>query len=64
MKDLRSTLSASAPTTKKRPNSTSMYAEDLVVDDYTQSEEVKHVREVVPDIRVSIFPRAFCIESV
>ena len=34
---------------------TSMNAKDLIIDDNTQSEEVKHVRKIVPHIRISIF---------
>jgi hypothetical protein len=37
-------------------NFTSMNAKDLIIDDNTQSEEVKHVRKIVPYIRISIFP--------
>lgn len=33
-----------------------MYAEDLVVNDNAERKEVKHIRKVVPDIGVSIFP--------
>ena len=35
---------------------TSVYAKDLVVDDHAQGKKVKHVREIVPDIRIPIFP--------
>lgn len=41
-----------------------MNTEDLIVDNHTQSEEVKHVGEVMPDVRISIFPCAFRIESI
>jgi hypothetical protein len=33
-----------------------MNAKDLIVNDDAQSEEVKHVRKIVPHIRISIFP--------
>lgn len=36
----------------------------LVIDDNTQGKEVEHVCEVVPDIRISIFPSTFRIETV
>jgi hypothetical protein len=35
---------------------TAVYAEDLVVNDDTQGEEVKHIGKIMPDVRVSIFP--------
>jgi len=46
----------------KKP--TSMYAEDLVIDDNAQRQEVEHVGEVVPDIRIAVFPRAFRIKPI
>jgi hypothetical protein len=49
--------------TSKQPH-TSMNAEDLVVDDNTQCKEIEHIRKVVPNIRVPIFPRAFRVKSV
>ncbi len=41
-----------------------MNAEDLVVDDYTQGEEVKHVGEVMPDVCIAVFARAFSVEAI
>ena len=41
-----------------------MYAEDLVVDDYTQGKEVEHVREIMPDISIAILSSAFCVEPI
>ena len=41
-----------------------MDTEDLIVDNHTQGEEVKHVRKVMPDVRISIFPCAFRIKSI
>lgn len=32
-----------------------MDAEDLVIDDHAQGKEIKHVGEIVPDIRITIF---------
>lgn len=43
---------------------TSMHAEDLVVDDNTQGEEVEHVGKIMPDIGIAVFPRTFGVESV
>lgn len=43
---------------------TSMYTEDLVIDDGTQGEEVKHIREVVPDVRVSVLAGTLGIEAI
>ncbi len=45
-------------------NPTSMNTKDLIVDYDTQSEEVKHICKVVPNIRVPVFPRAFRVEAV
>lgn len=41
-----------------------MNAEDLVVDYDAQSEEIEHVGEVVPDIRIAVFPCTFGVETV
>lgn len=41
-----------------------MDAEDLVVDDDAEGEEVEHVREVVPDVGVAVFAIAFGVEAV
>lgn len=41
-----------------------MDAEDLIVDDDGESEEVEHVSEIVPNTCVAIFPRALCVEAV
>lgn len=41
-----------------------MNAEDLIVDHYAEGQEVEHVREVVPDVGIAVFPRAFGIEAI
>ena len=41
-----------------------VHAEDLVVDDDGQGEEVEHVGEVVPDVGVAVFAVAFGVEAV
>jgi hypothetical protein len=41
-----------------------MYAEYLVVDDDGEGEIVKHVCEVVPDVRVAVLARALSVEAV
>ena len=41
-----------------------MHAEDLIVDDHAQGEEVEHISEVMPDVGVAVFPHALSIESV
>lgn len=41
-----------------------MHAEDLVIDDDTQSEEIKHIGEIMPDIGIAIFSSAFRVETV
>ena len=41
-----------------------MDAEYLVIDDHAQGEEVKHVREVMPDVGITVFPRTFCVKTV
>ena len=43
---------------------TSVYTEDLIVDDTAQREIVEHVRKVMPDRRIAVFPRAFGVEAV
>jgi hypothetical protein len=46
------------------PKHTSMNAEYLVIDDNTQCKKIEHIRKVVPNICISILPRAFRIETV
>jgi len=41
-----------------------VYAKDLVVDHHGQSEEVEHIREVMPHICVAVFPCAFGVEAI
>lgn len=41
-----------------------VHAEDLVVDDDREGEEVEHVGEVVPDVGVPVLARAFRVEAV
>ena len=41
-----------------------VHAEDLVVDDDGEGEEVEHVGEVVPHVGVAVFPVAFRVEAV
>ena len=41
-----------------------MHAEDLVVDYDGQCEEVEHVGEVVPHVRVAVFAGALGVETV
>jgi hypothetical protein len=41
-----------------------MNAEDLVIYDNGECEEVEHVGKVVPDVGVTIFSTAFCVEAV
>ena len=41
-----------------------MYAKDLVVDNHAQSQEIEHIREVMPNIRIPILSRALRIESI
>jgi hypothetical protein len=43
---------------------TSMNAEDLVIDDHAQREEIEHVRKVMPHIRITVFPRTLCIKPI
>lgn len=47
-----------------RGRQAAVYAEDLVVDDNREGQKVKHVGEVVPDVGVAVFARAFCVEAV
>lgn len=41
-----------------------MHAKNLVVDDYTQRQEVEHVREMVPHVGIAVFSGALCVEAV
>lgn len=41
-----------------------METEDLVVDERGQGEVVEEVCEILPDIRVAIFPEAFVVEAI
>ncbi len=41
-----------------------MNTEDLVVDDDTQCQEIKHVGKVVPDIRIPVLPRALGVKPI
>lgn len=43
---------------------TAMDAKDLVVDDDTQGQEVKHVGKIVPHIGIAVFPGALGVEAV
>ncbi len=43
---------------------TSMDAEDLVIDDHAQGQEIEHVSEVMPDISIAVLPGAFGIEAI
>ena len=43
---------------------TAMDAEDAVVDDDGECEEVEHVREVRPNMRGAVLADAFCVEAV
>jgi hypothetical protein len=41
-----------------------MHAEYPIVDDDTQSEEVEHVRKVLPDARTAVLALTFGVEAV
>lgn len=41
-----------------------MHAEYLVVDNDGEGEEIEHVGEVVPDVRIAVFAVAFGVETV
>ena len=43
---------------------TSMKTENLVFDHGGQREQVEEVREVLPNVGISVFPQAFIIESI
>lgn len=42
----------------------SMHTEYLIINHYAQCEEVEHISEVMPDIRVAVFPRTLGVEAV
>ena len=41
-----------------------MDTKDLIIYDHTKGEEIEHVREIMPDVRIAIFSVAFRIEAV
>ena len=41
-----------------------MDTEDLVINDDAQSQKIKHISKIVPDISVPVLPRAFGVEPV
>lgn len=41
-----------------------MDAEDIVIYDDRKCKEIEHVCEIVPDIRIAVFPATFCVEAV
>ena len=43
---------------------TSVHAENLVIDDTGEREEVEHVREVGPYSGATVLTDAFCVEPV
>ena len=43
---------------------TSMHAENLIINDHAQREEVEHIGKVVPHIGVPVLPRALGVESI
>lgn len=47
-----------------RGRQTSMYAEDIVIYDDGECEEVEHVCEVVPDVGIAVFAAALGVEAV
>lgn len=47
-----------------RRRQAAMNAEDLVVDDHTECQEIKHVGEIMPHAGVAVFARAFRVEAV
>jgi hypothetical protein len=47
-----------------RGGQAAMDAENLIVYDHTESEEVEEIGEVMPNIRIPVFSRTLCIESI
>ena len=43
---------------------TAVYTEDLIIDDTAQRKVVEHVRKVMPDRRVAVFPRALGVKAI
>lgn len=41
-----------------------MNAKDLIVDHDRQGQKVKHVREVMPDVRIAVLPCALGVEPI
>ena len=43
---------------------TSMDTKYIIINDDTQRQKIKHIRKIMPDIRISIFPITFRIEPI
>lgn len=41
-----------------------MHAKYLVVDHDAESQEIKHVREIVPDVGIAVLAGAFSVETI
>lgn len=41
-----------------------MDAEDLIVDDGSQGQEIKHLRTILPNIQTPVLPQALIVETV
>ena len=41
-----------------------MYAEYLIIDNHAQSQKVKHVSEVMPNVGITVFSGAFCVKAI
>lgn len=47
-----------------RRRETAVNTEYLIIDDDAQGEEIKHVRKIMPHIRIAVFSRAFGVEAI
>lgn len=41
-----------------------MHGEDFVVDDCADGQEIKHVRELLPDLGRAVFTLALCVKAI
>ena len=47
-----------------RGRETTVYAEDLVVDDHTESKVVEHVGKIMPDVGITVLPRTLSVKAI
>lgn len=49
---------------KRKEKLTSMNAKDLIINNNAQRKEIEHIRKIMPNIRIPIFPGTLRIKSI